>query len=397
MRTRRQSFFLIVALGILNALTPFSIDLYLPAFPEIARDLNTVVPRVSLSISTYFVGFAVGQILYGPFLDRFGRKQPLYVGLILYLLATIGCMTSTSVDALLFFRFASALGGSAASVGAMAMVRDYFPAKDGAKVFSMLMLVLSVSPLLAPSIGSLIAVSAGWRVIFASLAAIALLDLVLVAFALPEAARPDPSIEIRLGPILKTFAQILRDPTFRSYTFAGSLSFSGLFVYLAGSPSIFMDGFGVGPKGYSAIFAFLAAGMIGGGQLNHWLVKHRGGKYVFKAALSIQVAIGAAFLVSLLCTGLGLVATTGFLFALLLCAGIAYPNAASLALEPFSKNVGSASALLGFLQMGLGSLLAAMVGLLDARGALPTATVMCAASAAGLAVLIFSPSKQERA
>src|SRR3954467_9225579 len=156
-RTRSANFFLILTLGILNALTPFTIDLYLPAFPEIAAELNTPVARMSLTVSIYFIGFALGQILYGPLLDRFGRKPPIYVGLALYLAATAGCMAAQSFEALLIFRFISALGGCAASVGAVSMVRDYFPAKDGAKIFSMLMLVLSASPLLAPSIGSLLA------------------------------------------------------------------------------------------------------------------------------------------------------------------------------------------------------------------------------------------------
>src|SRR5689334_21750461 len=127
MRTPHQNFFLIVSLGILNALTPFSIDLYLPAFPEIAADLGTAVARMSLTVSSYFIGFALGQVIYGPLLDRFGRNPPIYVGLSIYLLATLGCMTATSLDSLIIFRFVSALGGCAASVGAMSMVRDYFP------------------------------------------------------------------------------------------------------------------------------------------------------------------------------------------------------------------------------------------------------------------------------
>lgn len=378
----------ILILGILNALTPFTIDLYLSAFPQIAADLGTTVERVSLSISSYFVGFALGQIVYGPFLDRFGRKPPLFVGLILYILATIGCMTSKSVDQFLFYRFASALGGSAASVGAMAMVRDYFPPKDGAKVFSMLMLVLSVSPLLAPSIGSLIVTSYSWRWIFASLACLAVLDLALVAFALPKAYQPDPEIEIRVGPIFRTFAGILRNPTFRVYTISGSLSFAGLFVYLAGSPSIFMDGFGIGPKGYSAIFALLAVAMIGGGQLNHLLVKWWGSSRVFKGALVGQVVVAGIFALCVFATRLDLVSTTAFFFAALLCTGIVFPNAASLALEPFSRNVGSASALMGFMQMGLGALCASLIGLVGAKGTLPTVLVMFVAAALALLMLV---------
>src|SRR4051794_28662308 len=174
-RSRTQTAFLILTLGILNALTPFTIDLYLPAFPQIAADLNSPVARMSLTVSVYFIGFALGQLLYGPLLDRFGRKPPIYVGLALYLIATAGCMTAHSFESLLFFRFVSALGGCAASVGAISMVRDYFPAKDGAKIFSLLMLVLSASPLLAPSIGSVLVGAFGWRTLFGVLAVLAVI------------------------------------------------------------------------------------------------------------------------------------------------------------------------------------------------------------------------------
>jgi MFS transporter, DHA1 family, multidrug resistance protein len=227
-----------------------------------------------------------------------------------------------------------------------------------------------------------------WRVIFGSLAVIALLDLALVFFMLPKGYQPDPTVVLGLKPILKTFAVILKESRFRIYTFAGALSFSGLFVYLAGSPSIFMDGFKVSPNTYGAIFALLAVAMIGGGQLNHSLVKRWGSRSVFKYAVLAQSAIGALFLLGLLTTELGLVSTTSFLFLLLSCAGIAYPNAAALALEPFSRNVGSASSLLGFLQMGMGAICASVVGLLDVRGTLPTAAVMSVASFAALAILV---------
>jgi DHA1 family bicyclomycin/chloramphenicol resistance-like MFS transporter len=380
MRNGRQNFLLILTLGILNALTPFSIDLYLPAFPEIARDLNTAVARVSLSVSIYFVGFALGQIFYGPLLDRFGRKRPLYLGLFLYLVATLGCMKASSIEMLLLFRFASALGGSAASVGATAMVRDFFPPKDGAKVFSMLMLVLSVSPLLAPSIGSFIITIWGWRSIFGILSAIALLDVALIAFALPSAYSPDPGVSLSLDAVLSGFRKIFANKRFRSYTLAGSLSFAGLFVYVAASPAIYMDGFGLSPKAYGAVFALLAMGMIGGGQLNHVLVKRYGSHQVFKGALFVQMLAGAFLLLGSLVLDFGvtstMMSTTFLLFVILGCAGITYPNAASLALEPFSTHVGSASALLGFLQLGVGSFVAASVGLLDTKGTLPTAVVI---------------------
>lgn len=378
---------MIIVLGFLNALTPFTIDLYLPAFPQIAADLDVAVSRMSLSVSVYFIGFALGQIIYGPLLDRFGRQRPIYVGLAIYVLATLGCMTTTSFEGLLFYRFVSALGGSAASVGAIALVRDHVPAEKAARAFATLMLVLSVSPLLAPSIGSLITTVASWRAIFAALAVLAIVDLALVLFAIPRTYQPDPSVSLRLAPIMRTFRDALALPQFRTYTLAGSLSFAGLFVFVSGSPAVFMDGFGVGPGGFGAIFAILAGGMILGGQLNHLLLRYFASEQVFRRALSLQVIAGATFLVLSLTVELSKWQTVALLFAFLHFAGITYPNAAALALKPFTKNIGSASSLLGFLQLGIGAIAAAVVGVLDLTGPVPMAFVMAICSAAGWIVL----------
>jgi DHA1 family bicyclomycin/chloramphenicol resistance-like MFS transporter len=252
----------------------------------------------------------------------------------------------------------------------------------------MLMLVLSVSPLLAPSIGSLIATATSWRVIFAALAGLAIVDLALVLFVIPRTYTPDPSVSLRLAPILRTFRDALAQPHFRTYTLAGSLSFAGLFVFVSGSPAVFMDGFGVSPGGFGAIFAILAGGMILGGQLNHLLLKHFESEVVFARALSVQVISGAVFLLLTLTVELGKWETVALLLVFLHCAGITYPNAAALALKPFTRNIGSASSLLGFLQLGFGSVAAALVGVLDLTGPLPMAFVMATCSAAGWIVLV---------
>jgi DHA1 family bicyclomycin/chloramphenicol resistance-like MFS transporter len=387
MRLDRHAFFLVLSLGTLNALTPFTIDLYLPAFPEIAADLNTSVLRMSLTVSVYFIGFALGQIIYGPLLDRFGRQLPIYIGLAVYLLATLGCMTATSFESLLIFRFIAALGGSAASVGAMTMARDYFPPEDVARVFAFLMLVLSASPLFAPSIGSVIVMHLGWRPVFAILAGLALIDIALVAFAFPRAYTPDRSVSLRPGPMLRTFRDVLREPQFRTYAFAGSLSFAGLFVFVSGSPAVFMDHFGVSAQGFGFIFAILAGGMIAGGQLNHILLHHRDSSTIFRRALHIQVTAGIAFLVGSLAFDLNVWTTVALLLAYLVCAGITLPNAVALALMPFTKNIGSASSLVGFLQLGTGALAAAIVGLLDIEGAMPLAIVLAGCAVAALVTL----------
>ncbi len=394
LRSRRKNVLLILALGILNALTPFSIDMYLPSFPVIAHDLRVTVSEVALTVSIYFIGFALGQIFYGPLLDRFGRKRPLYAGLVVYVAATLGCMTAKSLEALLFFRFLSAAGGSAASVGATAMVRDYFPPEQAVKVFSMLMLVLSASPLLAPSVGSLVVAFSGWKMIFGILAGMGFLNLFLVAYMLPDALGSDHSVELRLKPILTNFRNVLKVDQFTTYTFAGAFSFTGLFVYVAGSPAIFLDGFQVSVRLYGAIFAFLAIGMIGGGQLNLLLLRRIEGVKIFRSAVFLQLVFGIAFFSSEWLGLNGLVATIGFLFLILLFCGIAYPNAAALALAPFTKNIGSAAALLGFIQLGVGACTSALVGLLQAKGSVSTALVISLSSLLSLIILYAASRKR---
>lgn len=401
MNSKKQNALLILILGSLEALTPFSIDMYLPAFTEIATDLQTSTAKVSFSISTYFIGFALGQIIYGPLLDYFGRKKPLYVGLIIYILATIGIMNTHSIDMFLALRFLQAIGGCVASVGAMAMVRDFFPVEDSAKVFSLLMLVLSVSPLLAPTIGGFVVAHASWRVIFATLVGLGILNLALSYFVLPEKFVPDrTTTSLNLKAIGRGFKEILQVRQFSTYVLAGSFSFAGLFVYIAGSPAMFMEGFKVSAQVYGIIFAILAVGMIGGGQVNLLLTKKFTSPQIFKSALLFQVVMGLIFLLGVYYNWLTLVPTVIILFLLLTGAGITYPNAAALALAPFEKNAGAASALLGFLQLGIGSVASAGVGLLNVTGSLPTALAMFASSLIGFIIVAYrgeslSPTAQQ--
>ena len=239
-RSKRDNFFLVLMLGALSTVSPFSIDMYISAFPQIAADLHATVAKVSLSLSSYFVGLALGQIFYGPMLDRFGRKKPLLAGLALYVVMALACAVTRDVNVLIGLRFAQALGGCAAQVASMAMVRDFFHVDDSAKIFSLLLLILGVSPLLAPTVGSLIVAALGWQSIFLLLAMIVSILAVVVFFKLPEGHVPDRSISLRPRPILATFASVLTEPQFYTYAFAGALAFAGLFVYLAGSPLIFM-------------------------------------------------------------------------------------------------------------------------------------------------------------
>ncbi len=387
-RSRSQNFFLIVILGLLDTIGPFSIDMYLPAFPNIAADMHTTIQNVSLSVSTYFLGFAAGQILYGPLLDRFGRKMPLYIGLCAYIVITVICSFSASINALLILRAMQALSGCVGAVAAIAMVRDFFPPDKSASIISFLILVIGLSPLLAPSVGSLVADAFGWRYVFITLAVVALIVLLLVIFFLPEGQKPDKSISLRPAPIIATFKSILLKPQFYVYTIAGTFCFSGLFVYVAGSPAIFMDSFKVSAKMYGGIFALLSIGLIGCTQLNHFLTRKYPSENIFKVSAIIQSVAAVLFFVGVLNDWYGLISTMIMLFVIVSAAGLGYPNAAAVALAPFEKNVGSASALLGFIQLGIGGLISSGVGFVKTKGSFPTSLIILITSILGLGIFL---------
>src|SRR5215210_2143733 len=209
MNTTNRSL-LILILGLLNAIGPFSIDMYLPGFPAIAANLHTSVDYVAYSLSSFFIGICAGQLLCGPLLDRFGRKTPLCIGLVLYILASIGCSLSKSVEVLIAFRFLQALGGCVGMVAPNAIVRDVFPVNENAKVFSMLILILGVSPILAPTAGSYIVAAFGWPPVFIVLAIVTTLILLTVIFWLPESKKPDAAFSLMPKTILTGFAAVLK-------------------------------------------------------------------------------------------------------------------------------------------------------------------------------------------
>jgi MFS transporter, DHA1 family, multidrug resistance protein len=375
-------------LGALITVSPLSIDMYLPAFDQIAEDFGTTQARVSLSVASYFIGLAIGQMLYGPLLDRFGRKRPLYAGLVIYMIATIGCMQSRSTEFLIVLRFVQALGGCVAWVGAMTMVRDFFPVEESSKVYSLLVLILGVSPLLAPTLGGFIAVALGWQAIFIVLCIIVFLILLLVYFYLPEGHAADPSISLKAGPMLATFISILKNPQFFTYTFAGAFAFATLFIYVAGSPVIFMEMYHISPQAYGGIFALLSVGFIGGSQLNIFLVRKYPSNKIFQTALITQFIANIVFLI-LACTGvLELYSTIGMLFIVLTCIGLINPNASALALAPFTRNVGSASALLGCTQIGVAALASSGVGLFDSDGMIPIVVMLAGTSLIAFLILM---------
>jgi DHA1 family bicyclomycin/chloramphenicol resistance-like MFS transporter len=380
---------IILILGALSTISPFAIDMYLPAFPEIAAALHTSTARISLSIASYFAGLAAGQLIYGPLLDRFGRKPPLYVGLTLFIAASLLCLVSRSVEWLVTMRFVQALGGCAAQVASMAMVRDFFPVRETAKIISLLILILGVSPLLAPTVGGFVSVHFGWQWVFIILSIVVCLNLAAVYWLLPQGHAPDKTVSLRPAPITANFIAVLREPQFITYALAGAFAFAGLLVYVAGSPIIFMEVFHVSAKTFGAIFAGLSVGFIGSNQINVLLLRKFTSEQIFRGALLVECPAALLFLVGTIYGWFGLWATLALLFIALSSLGLAYPNAAALALAPFDHNIGSASAMLGFLQIGVSGLASASIGIFDSHGMLPVTIVLAATSWIGFGILII--------
>ena len=387
-RNRSRNFLIILILGALSTVSPFSIDMYLPAFPQIARDLGTTPAEISLSVSGYFFGLACGQLFYGPLLDRFGRKKPIYAGLSLFVAASLGCMSARSPGLFIACRLLQALGGCVAQVSAMTMVRDFFPVEESAKILSLLVLVLSVSPLFAPSLGGLVAATAGWPWIFVILAGFAVIVMAVIGMFLPEGHRPDPEISLRPAAVLRGFATVLRHPQFHTHAFGGAFSFAGLFVYVTGSPIIFIATFHLDPRLYGLIFALLGCSFIAGSQLNIWLARRFRSRQIFRGALICQNVVIVAIAAGTALGWYGLAANVVLLMLYLPCCGLASPNAAALALAPFRRNIGSASATLGFLQMTIGAFASTGVGLLHSSSSLPIFLVMAATAVTGLTIVL---------
>ncbi len=384
---RRKRNLLILILGLLSAIGPFSIDMYLPGFPTIAEDLHTTVDNVAYSLSGFFIGICAGQMICGPLLDRFGRKRPLCVGLIIYIFASLGCALSASVEMLVAFRFLQALGGCVGMVAPGAIVRDVFPVSENARIFSLLILILGVSPIIAPTVGSYLIAGFGWHSVFIVLAIITALLLVAVIFLLPESKQPDPSMSLKPKPILSGFLFVIKQPQFFTYAFAGAIAAAGLFAYLAGSPTVFMKLYKVSEQQYGLIFGLIAGGLITCSQLNNVLLKKFSSAQIMRTTLFVQTIVGLILFIGSYLDWLNLYSTIFLMFLFLSCQGLTFPNSSALSLAPFTKEAGSASALMGAMQMGLGALASALVGFISNGTILPTTGVMAGCALLGLVML----------
>lgn len=388
---RNRYILLILILGSLSTISPFSIDMYLPGFPAISEDLGVSISQVQLSLTAYLVGIAVGQILYGPLLDRYGRKKPIYVGLIIYIISSVICAFSTSLESLIAMRFLQALGGCVGMVGSQAFVRDVFPMRKTAQAFSSIILVIAVSPMIAPTLGGYITVAFGWPAVFIMLAILTLLILAATYFLLPEGKKADPGISLRPKAILKNFILVSKQPQFSIYALAGGIATSATFAYIAASADVFLNLFKATEQQYGWIFAFVASGMIGSAQFNHFLLKKFTSQQLVKYALAYQTVIGAFMVVGVMFNWYNLVGLTVMIFFFVLGQGLTGPNSAALALAPFTKHAGSAASLLGSFRMLMGGVMTVWVSAWHDGSALPMVIAMW--TVVVVSVVLFAVAK----
>jgi len=380
---------LLLMLGSLTAFGPLAIDMYLPALPRLAEAYQASPAAVQMTLATFFAGFAVGQAFYGPITDRYGRKPPLYFSLTLFALASAGCALAPTVEWLAAFRLLQALGVAAGVVISRAMVRDLFPPAEMAHVFSTLMLVIGLAPILAPLAGGYLLAWFDWQSIFWLMSGLSLLCLLVVALRLDETHRPAVRPSLRLGPVLRGYGALLADRAFMAYALCGGLSLGGMFAYIAGSPFVLIELHRVPAETYGWIFGANAAGFVLFSQLNRRLLRRQTPARVLWDGTALQALAGLALLAAAATGFGGLWSLLPPLFVYVACIGIILPNTGALAMGPQGHRAGVAAALMGTLQFSLAAVAAATVGLLEDGTALPMALVVAGGSVGGFLLRVF--------
>ncbi|MDO6435829.1 multidrug effflux MFS transporter [Cyclobacterium sp. 1_MG-2023] len=396
MKQQKSYFILVLILGALSTISPFSVDMYLPAFPAIAKSLSTSISKVQLSLTSYLIGIAIGQLFYGPLLDKFGRKKPLYIGLWIYVAASIGCSFTGSVESLIFMRFMQAVGGCVGMVAAQALVRDIFPVNKIAQAFALLTLVIAVSPMIAPTLGGYITAHFHWHWLFIILAIICSLIIFACKWQLPDGAAPDNSLSLKPKAVAIKYIEVLKNKKYLTYILVGGIAGAAPFAYIAGSSDVFINIYGLSVTEYGWLFAFLSVAMIGATQLNHILLNYFSNRNIVVTALCYQLVIGFVMILGVWTNALNVYFLIGLMFIFLTGHGLSVPNSAAISLAPFDKNAGSAAAMMGFMRMAMGGIISALVSLFHNGTAIPMVFLMASCILiAGLILLYYLYSTGE--
>jgi MFS transporter, DHA1 family, multidrug resistance protein len=372
---------LLVLLGALQAFAPLSIDMYLPAMPKMETVFHTSSAAVQMTLVTFLVGFAIGQSLYGPITDRFGRKPPLYASLVLFILSSIACAIAPSIPSIAFFRLLQAIGACGGSVISRAMVRDLFPVSQLRRVFSMLVLVLGVSPVVAPLIGSYLLVWFGWKSAFIVQTLLGTACLVGMHIRLPESLAHDDRRPMVWDNIASSYKLLFRDKTFVGASVVCGFSSAGTFAFIASAPFVFINLYKVPTEQFGWWFGAAAAGMVIGAQINGRMPHRIHIWRVLRGANLVQL-LSALFLLAAVLTGFGGLPAVFFgVLGYISAQGFVFPNGSAIAMERHGKIAGTASALLGTNQFLIAAVATIFLGFID-NPALPMALVIAGSAIA---------------
>lgn len=353
--------FLILILGTLTAFGPMSIDMYLPAFVQIAAEFNAPVSMVKLTLGVYILGISCGQLIYGPLSDKLGRKHLLIFGMSLFALSAIGCALAPNVETLIFFRLLQALGGCTGMVITRAIVRDLFGAHESARIFSSLILIMGAAPILAPSLGGFIVTHASWRAIFWLLFAVGLLAVLVMWRWLPESHPVSKRNPHALSKSFSTYAFLLRDRSYMMYCLTAGMIQASMFCYITSSAYVFMKVFGQSEMQFGRLFGLIAFGFIFSSQVNNQLLKRFSYYKIFRTFLVIDLILSLFLVFAGQHPEYGPYIFLIPLFLCVSCVGLIFPNATAGALSSHAHIAGSSSALMGMITFGCSSL--AILGL----------------------------------
>jgi DHA1 family bicyclomycin/chloramphenicol resistance-like MFS transporter len=387
----------IILLGLLDAFGPLGIDMYLPAFPQIERDLKAQGGGMQLTLSLFLAGLAIGQLICGPISDRVGRRRPLLYGSAAFAVSCVVCAFARSIEALILARFVMGLAGATGMVIARAVVRDSFEEAESSRIYSMLMLVIGIAPIVSPSVGGWLMGFGGWGSIFWALAGFACLCGVAVALGLPETHPLEHRTTHSVAELGSRYGEMIVDRRFMGYAAPVSLALGMIFAYVASAPSLFMQFYGLSPNAFSLLFASNAVGLIGAAQVNRWLTRRYDTHVLLRAASLVNA--GACLLLPVLAwTGAGgFPAFFANIFLCLATVGLILPNATAAAMAPFPHQAGTASALLGTLQFAVGAATGAIVGFFHDGTGLPMALTIAGCGALSLMITVASERQKTQA
>ena len=386
-----------VILGLLSAVGPFAIDMYLPALPAISADLNASTGATQMSLMSFFAAVAVFQIVYGPASDIFGRKNPLYFGLALYVIGAIGCSLAPTVGWLIAFRFLQGVGACAGMTIPRAIVRDLHTGHEATRLMSTIMLVFSVSPILAPLAGSTLISFLGWRAIFDTVAVIGLLAILLVAFFLPETRPVEQRIRSSFREVMAGYGQLLRDRHFVGVTLIGGLGMASFFAFLASSSFVYIDHFGLSPFVYGFAFSVNAVAFIGMAQATSYLGRRFGVARLIRTAISFYAVIALTLLAITIAGVDSLPVLMAMLFVGFGALGLVIPSSMVLAMEEHGRIAGTAAALGGTLQLVTGAIVIVLVSIFFNGTPLPMVIAIAACAVGAFSVARLTLSRRDDA